>query len=140
MAKERGSSLLELLTVISIIGVACTTLTLAPLRDYVRPNARHASQRLAATIRELFLRSTLEQRTCTLRLSRQQFSAQCGNDRSEVFSLPPGSTIQIGEEAARALFFYPTSTTSPHTVRIRDSLRICTISLSLRGRTREQCL
>lgn len=137
---QRGFSLIETLLVVSLIA-ALGAIAVPSLAGWL---PRHAVRLEARSVQLILERAyglaVTRGIPITVEIVPDRVRASTGAEEQIVSrSLRPSITARFKGNEKGPLIFYPSHTASPATIVIEGSSYICSIVLSLRGRTRTEC-
>ena len=137
---DRGFSLFETLLALSIIG-SLAAITVPSLARWI---PQHAVRREARSVQLVLERAYALALTraipISVAISPTQVTVTTGGDTAAfTHHLSSSITTRFKGNEKGPLFFYPSHTTSPATIVIEGPSYLCSIVLSLRGRTRREC-
>jgi prepilin-type N-terminal cleavage/methylation domain-containing protein len=135
--REGGQTLLELLIVLSLVGVG---LSLPAFSEFLRTGQQHARstiRQLSALLREYQVTSVVEGRTYQIQIRSSGIGVS--RDGAVLREVRSPSTLRIEGAEAQTIFLYPRGTVTPMTVHLRDQTERCTAIISLRARLRWSC-
>ena len=137
---ERGFSLIEILLALSIFG-SLAAIAVPSLADWI---PQHAVRREARGVQLLLERAYALALTRSIPVSvaitPRRISATVGESTDAfIHNLSAPITARFKGNEKGPLTFYPSHTASPATIVIESPAHLCSIVLSLRGRTRREC-
>lgn len=137
---NRGFSLIELLLVTAMLSVL--TAVVAP--SFSSWRARHLvareSRRVQRALEHAYILSLLRSTPVTLSIQTGGIAVTVA-DHSTLFSMAMSRdvSLQLKSKEQHALTFYPSHTVTPTTILVTNPRAMCSVILSLRGRTRREC-
>ena len=137
---DRGFSLFETLLVLSIIG----SLAAIAVPSLARWIPQHEVRREARSVQLALERAYALALTRAIPVSvailpNQIIGTTGGNTAVFALHLKAPVTARFKGNDKGPIVFYPSHTASPNTILIQDPSYLCSIVLSLRGRTRREC-
>jgi len=100
-------------------------------------NAHH---QLASDLNVLALDALQAEHKGTLELHATSYTMVSNSMQIAVRNFPAGVSVSSPHELPTTITFYPTSATTPITIELQSSQRVCRVTVSLRGRVRSECV
>lgn len=138
---NRGYSLVEVAITLAIVSFVTTlaTPTFSTWRE--RHLVSRETRRVQRAIEHAYTTAILREIPVVMSFDQAAVIARATDDTT-LFSYTPHHevSIQLKSKERRELSFYPSHTTTPATVLVTGVHERCAVVLSLRGRTRRECL
>ena len=137
---DRGFSLIETLLALSIIG-SLAAIAIPSLAAWIPQHAvRREARAVQLVIERAYTLALIRAVPVSVDISPTQITATA-REGAPLFihKLRAPVTARFKGNEKAPLTFYPSHTTSPATLLIESPAYLCSIVLSLRGRTRREC-
>ena len=138
MCKSSGFSLIELLIVVLISGIAllATVLSIKNLAGSIR--LKTTSAHVTAILERVSLEAVEARRDYSIAFSNGKVVVTSDNALKETLSLQKGISL-ASIKPKSTLQFYKSSVATPSVLTLTDGRKICAIVISLRGRIKNSC-
>ena len=137
---DRGLSLIEMLLVISLIA-SLAAIALPSLAGWIpKHTVRLEARSVQLLLERAYTVAVARASPVTVEIAGDHIKAATATG-AQLFSRPLRApvTARLKSNEKSSLVFYPSHTASPATILVEGPSHLCSIVVSLRGRTRMEC-